>query len=377
MKIELYDAKNIDQLQWPPSSSPFFSKPFLAPLVEKGVHHYVDNIKTDLKLLKVQDLIIPLMINDQEYENSYICSPYNFYISYALESLNIVKNDKLRGTIRTMLLLLAKLLRKGDFNKVIHVGNMPFSTNLYPPLNEAVLHATIDYLIDKFPDHALVFRGLNDFSYAQECQALKKKGASLIAYRQIYLLDATNPHSMANKTFKKDLKHLQKTDYTIIEADQLKEEDIALIVKIYEDLHIGHYSKLNPKFNQNFIHLLIKNNILKFKGLKKEDRIDGIFGYFCQNHIMISPFLGYDRTRSQEISLYELLSTLLILEAQKQQCWLHMGAGASTFKKNRKAQGYLEHLAVCYSHLSLKRRIPWILLKTMIQSIGISYMKKY
>lgn len=377
LAISIYDAQNIDQLHWPSDSFSLLTKEFFVPLVKNRADYYVDNLKTNLKLLKVEDQVLPLMINNEEYDNSYLCSPYNFYISYALESLTIIKNHSFRQMVQGMLNFLAKILRKRKLNKTIHVNNFPFSTNLYPLLDQKTLAAVINYLTTQFPDHAIIFRTLNEYSHAKECQSLKNIGASLIAYRQIYLLDAKDPHVFSGKTVKKDFKRLQKTDYEILNGQQIKEWDFSKIAKMYQDLYIDRHSTLNPQYNEQFIHLLVTSKILDFKALYKNGSLEGIFGYCNYRGVLVSPFVGYNRNVPQEDGLYQLLSTILMIEAKEKELILNMGAGSSNFKKNRKAKGYLEYMAVYNKHLPFSRRLPWIALQAIINSIGVYYMRKY
>lgn len=57
------------------------------PFFQKGVTAFIENVNTQLFLLEVDDLILPVTLNNAEFENSYVCSPYTHYISYALEEL--------------------------------------------------------------------------------------------------------------------------------------------------------------------------------------------------------------------------------------------------------------------------------------------------
>ena len=116
---------------------------------------------------------------------------------------------------------------------------------------------------------------------------------------------------------------------------------------------------------------------MRFKALKKEGRIDGVVGFVERNGEMFCPFFGYDRSLPQELSLYRLLSTVLMLEADRRHLLFHQSAGASMFKKIRKAQSCIEYIAVDYRHLPFKRRIPWILLEKLCNSIGVIFMKRY
>ena len=84
--MELYDVHNLDSCPWPKTPEGQYVKEFLSPLIQKGVNAFIDNIRTDLRVLVWDDLVLPVTINQTEYENSYVCSPYSYYVSYAKES---------------------------------------------------------------------------------------------------------------------------------------------------------------------------------------------------------------------------------------------------------------------------------------------------
>ncbi len=376
-EIRLYDSKNIDTLIWPDSEDGDYAKRFLIPLIKNGVHYYIDNLHTEMKVLKMNGFILPITINHAEYDNSHVCSPYSHYISYAIQSLEVIKNSIMRFITKGFLLGLAKILRWGKINRVILVNNWPFSTNLYPKLSENAILAITAYLQKQFPTHAIMFRSIDTYANKDHYYLFKKNDFMLIASRQVYFTDTTNNRAFETRPFKRDLRLLESSNYEVLDNDQLSPDDFSRILQLYQVLYIDKYSDLNPKLNSHFIKLAVENRILHFKALKKNGLIDGVVGYFHCNGIMTSPFYGYDTSKPQDLGLYRLISTILMLEARKNQMLLHQSAGASFYKKSRGAEGALEYAAVYHKHLSYLRRITWSLLKFIFNSIGISYMKKY
>lgn len=102
-----------------------------------------------------------------------------------------------------------------------------------------------------------------------------------------------------------------------------------------------------------------------------------MIGYLYRHGILFSPFFGYDLTKPTDTGLYRLLSTALMLEAKERKAIFHQSSGASFYKKVRRAEGYLEYTAVYHKHLSYRRRAPWLILRSITNSIGISFMQKY
>jgi hypothetical protein len=375
--ITLYEAENLDKCHWPQNVDGYYAQKFLSPLIKRGVSTYIENVNTRLCALVCDQLVLPITINDAEYENSYVCSPYSYYISYAKESMDLLTQSWFRHMINTLLWGASKILFRYQINKVVVVNNWFYSTNLYPQLKPEHLSAIAQFLRHCFPDYAIVFRSIDSQTNPLCYQVLQQIGFDYIANRQIFFINPRDSTLFETRLFKSDLKLLKNSGYEIVNGDQLKESDLSRMLDLYKDLYINKYSDLNPQFNEDFLHLMWTEKLMHFKALKKEGRIDGVVGYVQRNGMMQSPFFGYDRLLPKENALYRLLSTVLMLEAYDKNLLFHLSSGASMFKKIRKAHSCIEYMAIYHSHLSLKRRLPWNILKKMCNSIGIKYMERY
>jgi hypothetical protein len=375
--IELFDSKNIDSIQWPATEEGEYAKNFLLPMILNGAHQYIDNVQTEIKILKINELILPISINDAEYENSYVCSPYTYYISYAQSSLDIISNRWLKSFFKGFFYTISNIFKQLKFNKVVIVNNWLLPTNLYPRFDPALVPEITQFIQKIYPQHAIVFRSIDAHSNDSLYNALKDSSYKLIASRQIFFTDTNKKEIFETRIFKSDLKLLQTSGYEIVDDSLLTKNEISRILDLYKEVYINKYSKLNPQLNENYLKLALDHKILRFKALKKEGVIDGITGYFSRNGIITCPFFGYDKSKPQQIGLYRLLSTTLMLEAKKQNKLFHQSAGASVYKKIRRAQDHLEYIAVYDRHLPLTRRLPWFIIKNLINTVGIFYMKKY
>jgi len=375
--IALYHAHNIEECPWPQTDDGQYAQASLTPMIKQGVSQYIDNIQTSMSVLKIGDVVLPITINDAEYANSYVCSPYSFYISYARESLDVISRAWLTSLMDFVLVGLGKFFKQFHINKVITVNNWLYSTNLYPQIAPKQLDMGIAYLKERYPDHAIIFRSIDQMTSPVCYETFKQMPCSIIATRQVFLIDPHATTLMNSRLFKSDLKLLKNSGYEIVNNGRLTEADIPRLLYLYRDLYIHKYSDLNPKFNENFLRLVLKENLLNFRALKKDGRLDGVVGYVVRNGKMYCPFFGYDGEVPKEPSLYRLLSTVLMQEAIDNRLFFHQSSGASVFKTIRKAERHIEYTAVFYDHLKVRRHIPWILLKSLYNSIGTHYMKKY
>jgi hypothetical protein len=376
-EIKLFDAKNLNECPWNQAANGHYAQRFLTPFIQNGVATYIENVLTEMRVLAMDDLILPITINGGEYDNSYVCSPYSYFISYARQSLDVLHSSWLCYLMNSFLAGLGKIFRHFEINKVVIVNNWLFSTNLYPKLSSEQVMKIAQFLHQFFPKHAIVFRSVDSYLNPICYQTLKQIGYEYIATRQVFFIDPHASNLFDSRIFKSDLKLLKNSGYKIIDGDQLTAGEIPRLLELYRDLSIHKYSDLNPKFNEEFLRLVLSKKIMNFKVLKKGECIDGVVGYVEINGKMYCPFFGYDRDLPKEAALFRLLSTVLMLEAYHRRCLFHQSAGASIFKKIRRAQSCIEYTAVYYKHLPLQRQIPWLLVKNLYNSIGKIYMKRY
>ena len=379
--IRLFDAHNIAQLPWPPTENGVYARSYLCPLIEQGPVSFISNVTTQyMALLIDEQIVLPISLNEHDYANSYVCSPYTHYVSYAKEELVLLKQPWLRRLFALTLDMLGLLGKLCQMNRVVHINNWLFSTNLYPNLTPEQLIAVVAFVQEKFPRHALIFRSLNVLMHSTFIAALREIGSTLIASRQIYVVHPADPSALNAKArwlLKRDYALIARYGYTLAANADLHKEDVARIVKLYNMLYLDKYSRYNPMFTEKFLSQAWRERTLELVAIQKDGRIDAALGYFVRNGIMTTPLFGYDTTLPQELGLYRMLSSVLFRIAQERNLCLHESSGAAQFKRNRGAVGEIEYSAVYARHLPLYRRIYWALLALLLDKIGVPYIKKH
>lgn len=376
--VQLYDKQNIETLSWPKTKAGEYARNFLLPLIRDGVSHYIDNAHTEMMAVTVGDSVFPITVTERVQEwNCYVCSPYNQYVSYALECIPHIKANWMKPLFKGLVHVLGKALKVGSIDRVVIVNNWLFSTNLYPKVTHEQVTVLKQYLQKRFPGHAIVFRSVHSYRGRELYRALRHNAFDLIASRQVFFLDAAKEGLFNSRIFKSDLKLLRESDYQILQHHEIPSGSAAKITELYQTIYLGKHSTLNPKWNERFMQLVLEKQLLQLTVLSKGDSIDAVAGYFSCEGVMTAPVLGYDATRSKDDKLYRLTSTLLNVEAKKHGMLFHLSSGASFFKKIRKGEGHVEYMAVCHQHLPLGRRLPWWFLRAISNSIGIPFMRYY
>lgn len=377
MQISLYDASTIDQLHWPENEEGEKAKKYLVPLVKQGVEYFIKNVATEMRILSIGPHLIPITINDAQYENSFVCSPYSHYISYSSVIIRRFENKALKKSLGYIMNKLGNFMQKGELNKNVIINNWLFTTNAHPRINKEEMAAIVEFLKNLFPCHALIFRSVTPETSCECFESLRTNGFDMVASRYVWLTNAKNEEIFNTRIFKSDLKFLKESRYGILEGSELADEDIPKIQNLYQSLYIEKYSNLNPHFNENFIKHTLESKLLNLKAIKYDGQIQGVVGYLCKNDVMISPFFGYDPVKSEKKGVYRVLSTLLMLESKEQKALFNQSAGGSFYKKIRKAEGSMEYTAVYSAHLPFYRKARWKLLKAIQNTVGAKFMKQY
>lgn len=360
---------------WPEKKRASTAQTYLSPLIEQGVKPFISNVDTTIMALEDKELLIPLTINQAEYDNSYICSPYSQYVSYGLDELEALVRPSTLPFMKGALCSLGGLLKAGQINKTVHINNWLLSTNLYPSLASQQIQAILATLIQRFPDHALLFRSVNETD-TDLIHLLKESGFSLLFSRKVFMLDTKSSAPFKERHFKKDLKLLDSGGYEVVENDGWSPDDAPRIAALYRALNFEKHSKVNPLFTDKFVANCLKSGKLRFRGLKKEGIIHAVYGATLEQDTMVAPFFGYDTTLPEKEGLYRQLSALAVLEAKESGAILNQSGGAASFKTRRGAKSVLEYHAVYTAHLPRWRQAPWQTLKTIGNRIILPFVDK-
>jgi hypothetical protein len=352
---------------------------YFRPLLEGSTQDLIGNVRTELVFMEAQGHLIPITVNDTEWDNSYVASPYTHYVTYAKEELERLHNPALEGILAEVLNIIGLGFRRARFNRVVHVNNWLLSTNLGPPLPGPVCAAITKALTERYPGHTIVFRSLNQRLTSSTLAELKALGYIPVPSRQIYIMDpAGRPaSSKARWLVKRDYGLIAKHGYTVARPEDMMEEDVFRMTELYQMLYRGKYSLCNPDFTPEYIRHAMKHGSLQLYGLRKNGRLDAVLGFFRREGVMTTPLFGYDLGLPQDVGLYRMLSALLVRHAEETGHILHESSGAAQFKRNRGAEPDIEYSAVHIRHLPFFRRLPWLTLSVLLNRIGVPIIRKY
>lgn len=370
--IKLHDEKTMDLIDWTCKKEGEYIRDYFAPILKNGVELYIANVKTTVYLLEIDELVLPVTVNEKEFENSYVCSPYTHYISYAKEELWELKMPVVEKILSKGIDLLGFGLRRTSINRIVSVNNWFLSTNLYFPLTNSQIERITAFLVNQFPTHTILFRSIVKKIHSQMMDGFEKQQYQRVMSRSVYLFYPERFRKLNRKQRKdylQDKALMKNSPYQIIEASEVFEAMIPIIKKLYEELYIKKYSKHNPQFTLHYYRNVWSNKLVHFKLLKKLDSYEGVIGYFHRNHVLTTPILGYEIDKGHTHGLYRLLSLLIIDEVLDKNYIGHFSAGAGGFKRNRGSEQDIEYSYFYNKHLPMKSRFVWAFLKCVMDKI--------
>ncbi len=354
-----------------------YARRFLSPMAAEGTRAFVRNIICQIGVARTGSVLFPFTVTEFLPDNSYVCSPFNHYVTYAGEELRNLDNRAIEAALGLILKGVGKLLNPRTFDRVVMVNNWLLSTNLYPQTDGGVVVRTAQTLAEQFPDHAILFRSLDRFRNPHLVAALMDIGGTPVFSRRVWYQDARTGAVQQSRDFKNDLRLLNRTPYEVVPVEgMLSDGEIERVLELYNLLYLDKYSRHNPQFTHRWVKLMLAERLMRFTLLVRAGRIDGVYGYFERNGVMAQPFLGYDTTVSQETGLYRLLSALILLEAKNTGNLCHASSGVGRFKKLRGGIGTEEYNLLFMRHLPPARQRAWRLIQWILDTVAVPVIQK-
>lgn len=339
----------------------------------------IANIDSRIRVVSIADKwFLPVTINDTEWTNSYVCSPYTAFITYSREELKRnIKSFFIRGMMNVLLNFCSGWFKRQQLNKVIHVNNFLFSTNPYPDWMGSWLPQLTMFLTTHYPEHAIVFRSLNSAQHALLMSEFERYGYGLAASRQVYLYHPNAQTFSMHRNIKLDKRKIRQGGLQLIGHEEMGNylEQARLL---YNKLYLQKYSPLNPQYTLLYFEEAHKNKLIFFQGYKDENHVLKAFaGLFEAGGTITSPLVGYDTDAPQKEELYIHAAQLALQRMNDTGQMLNLSSGAALFKRLRGGQPHIEYSAIYFQHLAPGRRRLFRILKFLTNKIGVPLLKRY
>ncbi|HVY22670.1 MAG TPA: GNAT family N-acetyltransferase [Steroidobacteraceae bacterium] len=342
------------------------------------VHRGIRNIATTIDAVGQGTLRVPVTINSSERCNSWICSPYTTYVSYAAEELERFGHPLYTKPLSFLCQMLGNLLLSARIDDTVTVNNWLVSTNCYPEAPIKTVNGWIEESVSRWPSHAIWFRSLNRRYTSEWLSALTAAGCILIPSRQVYLFDCIQANARTPKNLRWDFALLDQWRNRRSDANTWNSADYVQAEKLYGKLYLEKYSKLNPQYTSTLLSAWSNAGLLSLIGYRSANgELIAVIGMLELDGTVTAPIVGYDTSLPQRLGLYRLLMATIFERAAETGQRVNLSAGAAGFKRLRGGIPEIEYSAVYSRHLPAVRRHVLSALSILARRIGEPIMRKY
>jgi hypothetical protein len=339
---------------------------------------FVANLVTEVETIGRAGRRVPVTVNFAEPDNAWVCSPYTAYCAYAVEEVQRLMPSVVSYPLAALCRAAGAVLRRADIDRAVTINNWLLSTNLYAALERQTLQEWIGEARDRWPQHALWFRSLNDAWTPDWIAALKEEGALLLPSRQVYLYSDIPRLARTQPNLKVDLKLLARTGLQQCNDAEIRATDYARIEQLYAMLYLQKYSRLNPAYRASFIEAWHRAGLLRLTGFRDETGVlQAVVGTFERAAVVTAPIVGYDTSLPQKLGLYRLLMAAVLKYAADTGQRVNLSAGAAHFKRTRGGVPAIEYSAVLADHLPARRQRALRGLRWLTAHIGVPLMTRF
>lgn len=373
----IYDQTTITSAPWPDTEEGHYARKFLTPLVREGTAGFVSD-RTMLRVVGLDDLLIPIAVQEGEYDNSTNMSTFARYIRLPRAGLQQMSwHPVVIAALGVTLDVFGRLLQAARIDQCVYIGSWILFRNMEPILTKDQARRLTAFLVERFPGHAIVFSALNPMTHQTLIDNLTGIDyAFLFAGHTRMLMPYNAPVSRPEReNRRRDGKLLQRSGYEILGAEEVR-GCAPRLAELYRGLNREKYAT-NPMVEAKFFDRAIHDKTLTIRVARKHGRIDGFYGYVIRGDVLFSPVFGYEMSIPQEVGLYRMLVHRLVQDALDLGLAVETGAGADRFKSLRGDSPVPRYGAFYTSHLSMHRRAAWAALKAYANGPFLASIRAY
>ncbi|RJS23032.1 hypothetical protein DRW03_11910 [Corallococcus sp. H22C18031201] len=363
--MHLYDETQIEAAPWPDTEEGRQARTFLVPLFQQGPQAFFED-KASMRLLAMDDLLIPLSVTESPHDNSYFFSMFARYITSQRAAIKTGNWSPVAGFVASSALWsVGSLLKAAQLDKCVQVDNWPTMRNMGAALDTDQVKRLTEFLVSRYPHHAIVFPALNPATHSPLLNHLKGHGYEFayMTHTRMLLPFGLELSRRARENRRRDGRIVETTDYKLVEGKDVP-DCAPRLAELYRMLNREKYTT-NPPITTAFFEAALRSEKYRIRLLVKDGRVDMFYGITIKDDVVNCALSGYDITLPQELGLYRMLNNLLMMEALDRGLAIETGGGADQFKTLRGDRPLPRYNAVYLKHLSARRRGGWKLVQRL------------
>ncbi|MBN8226487.1 hypothetical protein JYK02_03075 [Corallococcus macrosporus] len=356
--MTLYDAATVDACTWPQTPEARLARDYFVPLMKRGSTTFLSD-RTTLQLVAMDDLRIPLAINEAEYGNSPLHSTWVRYIGLPVaavtaETYGAARAVVMRGAMRT----LGAMLKAARIDKCVYVDHWGLLRNLHARLDEAQVERLTAFLVEQFPGHAILFPAINPASASPLLNTLAAKDYGFVyASHTRMTLPTQEVSRQVRENRRRDGRLLEAAGYRIVDGREMP-DCAPRLRELYRSLNADKYHS-SLDYTEELFAWTLREGLFQYRLAVKDGRVDGFYATHTSQDVVWSPMFGYDLALPQELGLYRGLVHRLMQDALEVGLTIELGPGADPFKSLRGSQPVPRWTAFHVKHLSGFRQYAW------------------
>ena len=348
----------------------------IANALENGFERLASNFVTNEIAVSFGKTSLLGTVNEKEYDNSPICSPYNLFCLYPKKKIQKIKVNWLRYLLNLSTSLFTITFKTTKFDRVIQLNNKPCDAIAYPELTSSEIGHCITRLKDKFPKHAILFPRIDRLTSPTLVANLESNGFLMVPTRTVHIFHPQNLYLKRSHT-KRDFSLLKKQNYTLVAHDKIDRNDLIRIYELYKLLFLEKHGRENPELTIDFFQKSHAYHWYTFFAFRNSmGVIDAFLSYETRGNVMACGPLGYDTSLEKNLGLYRMVFAQSLKIADRHQYIFNFGGGNEHFKMNRGSSREIGYTAVYCKHLPFYRRFPWKLLEVLGRKVTIKILQR-
>jgi hypothetical protein len=338
---------------------------------------FIRNVSAEAEILRVDELILPTVVNHGEPDNAWICSPRATWCDSVSEQLCQRLNPVLQRCTASAFAMFGRMLDRACIDRVVMLNNWLLDSSFYPPVRRTALARTIEAALQRWPQHALWFGSLNRERNAGLIAALQAAGCALIPTREVWLFDGIGLKLRMGSTLQRDLKFLHRTPLWPVGRGDIYPADFSRIATLHGAMNGAAGGWLNPHYTAHFMQYWHQTGLLDFRGFRDDEgSLQAVVGIFRLGDCISAPILGFNPSSPRAPGLYRLLMARLLEEAMLTNATLSLGPGQTEFKRQRGGRPLIEYSAVLARHLPPQARRAVALLESVGSRFGAPVLRR-
>ncbi|UBH15236.1 peptidogalycan biosysnthesis protein [Macrococcus armenti] len=338
----------------------------------EGITRGIENVEARVEVMVLNGQLIPFSIKDGGKDQSWIHSFTGQYIDEMVNETSRMNLPAYLKPVTNAILTVGRFVLDPSCEQTITVFPSFMSTTMYEGYEFEQIELITKTLCERFPEHAICFRTVNDKFHTYEMELLHEAGYERLISRAVYIYDSYEQHNKnERKDLKKDIKKFNKSGLTFTMT--LNDEDFEQLVPLYEQVYLDKYSNFNPHYTAEFFKFMYASTNLQWFVLKDEARIVSFMAVQEAGNVLFPAYFGMDQSMKH---LYFITSGLLYGFARRNGYCINNSAGAKDYKLARGSRPYLEYHFVYVKHLSPLKQLHFLSFMNCATRIGERALKQ-